>query len=315
MSLGERFLTRPLAFASLPPAPWGSESLALDLPGGPYAITGLNATQTGWAQGHFGPLCLDPDETRATVRLGVHRLPTETFRAIDTRGWDYSFDREHHPRRLRLVGWDFVAEIGLDPDLVGRIWTSRADPDGFPGVLENCFRVLMAYRVTRLGGVLLHSGAFVRDGLAQVVFGRSGAGKSTSARLALESGWEVLSDDMNALMPQGSGWRVERLPFAGDLGQPPGPRRAYPLAGIHWLRQAPAPALAPLSRGQALGRLLACTPILNEDPYRVGLALTNLTALTAWRAPDILDFATDPGFLHLLKGPATQIEPEVPHAA
>lgn len=315
MSLGERFLTRPLAFASLPPATWGSESLALDLPGGPYAITGLNVTQAGWAQVHFGPLRLDPGATRASVTLSVHRLPTETFRAIDTRGWDYSYDRDHHPRRLRLVGWDFVAEIGLDPDPGGRLWTSRADPDGFPGVLENCFRVLMAYRVTRLGGVLLHSGAFARDGLAQVVFGRSGAGKSTSSRLALESGWEVLSDDMNALMPHGTVWRVERLPFAGDLGQHPAPRRAFTLAGIHWLRQAPTPALTPLSRGQALGRLLACTPILNEDPHRVAEALTNLTNLVAWRTPDILDFAPDPSFLRLLERAATQLEPEIHRAA
>ncbi|MFZ1574591.1 MAG: hypothetical protein WAT36_05020, partial [Chromatiaceae bacterium] len=83
-----------------------------------------------------------------------------------------------------------------------------------------------------------HSAAFARAGRAHVVFGHSGAGKSTSSRLALNAGWEVLSDDINALLPNPGGWRVEKLPFAGDLGQTPSRGRAYPIAGLHWLQQA-----------------------------------------------------------------------------
>ena len=79
-----------------------------------------------------------------------------------------------------------------------------------------------------------------------MVFGRSGAGKSTSSRLALESGWEVLSDDMNALVRDQGDWRVEKLPFAGDLGQTPSRSRLYPIAGLHWLQQAADHAAGPM---------------------------------------------------------------------
>lgn len=319
MAFGAAYLAEPSWLLRLPDEPWGPVSLAFDLPGGPYVFSGLSSGQAQWCRDRFQSLCRPSPPAPPSLVAGVRRLPASAFRAIDTRGWEYSYDRDYLPAGLRLAGQDFVADLGLGPDPSATLWTSRGDAAGFPGLFENVFRVLLAYRVSQLGGMLLHSGAFARDGRAQVVFGRSGAGKSTSSRLALEAGWEVLSDDMNALLPlpdsSGGGWQVERLPFAGDLGQAPAPRRAYPLAGLHWLRQAPTPALTPMSRAQALGRLLACTPILNEDPYRVDLALANLTTLTAWRAPDILDFAPDPGFLHLLEGPATQLEPEVPHAA
>lgn len=302
MAFGDTYLRRPLASAELPLTPWGGESLEIDVAGGPYRFSGLAPAQADWVRARFQSLCraLGAEET-AVVASSVHALPEDVFREIDTRGWEYTFDRDYHPERLRLAGLDFVAEVCFTPGLEGRLWTSRTDPDGFPGVFENYFRVLAAYRMSQAGGVLLHSAAFVRRGLAQVVFGRSGAGKSTSARMALAAGWEVLSDDLNALLPDAGGWRVERLPFAGELTQAPSRGDAYPLAGLYWLNQSPTHALRPTTAGLMLARLLACTPIVNADPHRAGDALAHLGRLVAGAATGILDFAPDPGFLKLIE--------------
>jgi len=218
MAFGDAYLTRPPVFGDLPTKPWGDKSLGIDLAGGCYRFAGLAPAQAAWARMRFQTPCEGASEAAAPVAVTVHRLPESAFREIGTRGWEYTFDRDYDPERLRLAGLDFLAEVSLSPALGGQLWTSRTDPERFPGVFENFLRVLVAYRLTRSGGVLLHSGAFARAGRAQVVFGRSGAGKSTSSRLALGAGWEVLSDDMNALLRDGHGWRVERLPFAGDLG-------------------------------------------------------------------------------------------------
>jgi hypothetical protein len=302
LAFGDPYLTRRVDFDELPQAVWGCDAVVIDVAGGPYRFSGLAPRQADWVRGRFQSLCRAPGaEETAVVASSVHPLPEDAFREIDTRGWEYTFDRDYHPERLRLAGLDFVAEVCFTPGLEGRLWTSRTDPDGFPGVFENYFRVLVAYRISLAGGVLLHSAAFVRRGRAQVVFGRSGAGKSTSARLALAAGWEVLSDDLNALLPDAGGWRVERLPFAGELTQAPRRGDSYPLAGLLWLHQSANHALRPASAAIMLARLLACTPIVNADPHRLGDVLANLGALVARTRTATLDFAPDPRFLALIE--------------
>lgn len=298
MAFGDAYLTCPLTDGDLPAESWGSETLAIDLAGGPYRFSGLVPAQAGWVQTRFQSLCDAVSGVPAPVSTTIHRLPESAFREIDTRGWVYTFDRDYHPERLCLAGWGFLAEIRFEPGLRGRLWTCRTDLERFAGVFENFFRVLVAYRVMQSGGVLLHSAAFARDGRAQVVFGRSGAGKSTSSRFALNAGWEVLSDDMNALLPDP--WQVEKLPFAGDLGQTPSRSRAYPIAGLRWLQQAATHAVRPMSGTLALARLLVCAPVVNEDPFRVDGLLHNLTNLLGHASAETLDFARDPGFLSLL---------------
>ena len=304
MAFGDAYLTHPLVEADLPSESWGFESTALDLAGGSYRFSGLSPAQAEWVRGRFEALC-DAAPSAASAASGcsttVCRVPDGTFRELDTRGWEYTFDRDYRDDRLLLAGRDFVAEICFEPGPRARLWTSQADPERFGNVFENLVRVLVAYRVACSGGVLLHSGAFARRGVAHVVFGRSGAGKSTSSRVALEAGWEVLSDDMNALLPAPDRWHVRKLPFAGDLGQTPTSGRSYAVAGLLWLEQDTTHAVRPMPESVALARLLSCAPIVNEDPFRVENLLGNLTNLLANNGVATLHFAPDAGFLSLLE--------------
>jgi hypothetical protein len=301
VTFGDAYLTQPLMDEMLAAQPWGSETLTIEVAGGPYRISGMAPTQATWVRGRYQDLCAAASgAARAAIPTTLYRLPEHAFRELDTRGWEYTFDRDYHPECLRLAGRDFVAEVQFAPELRGQVWTSRADSERFSYVIENFFRVLVAYQLTHCGGVLLHSAAFACEDRAHVVFGPSGAGKSTSAGIALEAGWEVLSDDMNALLPGPQGWRVEKLPFAGDLGQTPSRVGPYPLAGLHWLQQAATHAMQALPAAVALARLLACAPTINEDPYRLDDLLHNLTHLLTQVGAGSLDFARDAGFLPLL---------------
>jgi hypothetical protein len=72
---------------------------------------------------------------------------------------------------------------------------------------------------------------------------------------------------------------VEKVPFAGDLGQgDPSPRRG-PLAG--WVRLAKGPRLVarPLRPAEAFATLLACAPYVNRDRWREPVLEGNLARL------------------------------------
>lgn len=301
MEFGSTFLTQPFdELASTAAGSWGGNRINIGLTGGPYSFAGLSDRQRRWAEQRFAGYCADPDTASPAVEIGLRRLPADRFRTFDIRGWEYTFDRDYRPDCTRLAGLDFAARIDFRPRLSGILWTSQESPAGFPGVFENFFRVILGYRLSRLGGTLLHSAAIARDARAFVLVGRSGAGKSTSARLALEAGWEVLSDDMNALVRDGAGWAVEKIPFTGDLGRTPTRRRRYALTGVYWLEKAQRPGIRPLSPAELIARLLACAPILNDDPFHSGQLLDTLADLVRTHGRGALRFAREAGFVRLL---------------
>ena len=123
-------------------------------------------------------------------------------------------------KNVRIAGKNFLTELTLQEDIRAEIWLSEADEE-FMFVFENMFRVLAAYRLMQLGGCIMHSACIARDGKAYMMLGHSGAGKSTFSKQALDAGWEVLSDDMNAVrLEVTNGWlRSCRLPAI--WGRPP----------------------------------------------------------------------------------------------
>jgi hypothetical protein len=134
-----------------------------------------------------------------------------------------------------------------------------------------------------LGRVALHGAALAKNNTATLLFGGSGAGKSTvSAALASRFGWDVLSDDISTLQSEGRAavapsatgvclWpdacaalelpadRCRSLPAYGgkiwfDLGQD-APRAPQPLRAIVALARsegAAKPELEPLAPGEGL---------------------------------------------------------------
>ncbi|HVT58050.1 MAG TPA: hypothetical protein VHR45_06600 [Thermoanaerobaculia bacterium] len=324
MSFGERFLHNPDLFpARRAGEVWGDREVILDLPGGPYRLAGLAAAQEESLRSGYGDLCRPrgaappPADRAAAVAPGtvtearIFRAAAADFRQFDTRGWDYELDTDNTPEAVRLAGLRLLARLEWRPTLAAALWTSEGEGELFPGICENFLRILVAYRLLEAGGVVLHSAGLLLAGSAFLFLGRSGAGKTTLARLASERGAEVLSDDLNAVCPANPAGPanpanppnppnpasppilpearpaaalalVHKLPFTGDLGDRAVQRPPAALRAFFRLEKAAGDAddaIAPLSRAEAVACMLACAPFVNADPHRRERLLSNLLDL------------------------------------
>jgi hypothetical protein len=320
MSFGARFLRHPERFPERPRGEaWGERELRLDLPGGPYQVLGLSAGQEEGVLATFptaprsapGAADAAPNASGpagAAIPIRLLRCSPDEFLPVDVRGWEYGLDFDWAPAAVRLAGLGLQGRLDWlpgHPGLAGALWTYEDGGERFPGVFENFLRVLVAYRLLELGGAVLHSAGVVMDGAAFLFLGRSGAGKTTVARLSLARGAEVLSDDLNALLVAGTGAGgcvVLKLPFTGDLGERRALRPPVPLGGLLRLAQDTADALAPLSRAETLACLLACAPFVNADPHRRERLEQVLLALAAAAAPRAytLRFSLGGGFWSII---------------
>ncbi len=308
-AFGTSYLHHPDLFpARLAGEPWGKQALELDFAGGPYRFRGLSIRQEDELRERFGPLCrpANPAGSAAgpAIETRLFRLAECELKRPDLRGTDYTFDRRPAEHAVDLAGWDFVARIEIEP-LRGGLWTPEEGGGAFQCLLENYFRVVVAYRLLALGGVLLHSSAAVSHGQAHLFLGPSGAGKTTAARKSRDRGLEVLSDDINALCIadgtiSGQEVVVEKLPFAGEMAQQPTPRQSFPLGSLHRLKKGGYDR-QPLRPSQTLALLLGCSPFVNADPWRNDKLVENLEHLVSRFPAYELQFQLERDFWPLIE--------------
>jgi hypothetical protein len=301
MTFSSQFLANPDLFpARRSGEVWGRERAVLDLPGGPYRFAGLSTEQVAAVRERFGAHCRDDRETPAVEGL-VLRAAEVDFLPVSTAGWEYSLDFDHGPAAVRLAGLRLMGRLDWRPDLAAALWTPDGGSEAFAGIFENLLRVLVAYRLLEAGGAVLHGAALAGPGGGHLFLGRSGAGKSTLSRLAAGQGAEVLSDDLNALVPHEGGVLLAKLPFTGDWGDAKAPRAPLPLAALHRLEKSREDALSPLPRAAALALAVACAPFVNADPCRRDALLAVLEHLVSHDLPTwTLSFSLDGGFWPIL---------------
>lgn len=281
---------------------WGQQSLLLDLPGGPYRVTGLHPDQCAEMQPRCRHFILEHENAEAArCELSVHQATADRFVDIDLNGWEYDIAFNYQPHQVTLSGYRFYAEIDMQDGFRARLWTCEQGGEHFRCLIENLLRIMAAYRVLTLGGILLHSACITRNEQAYLLFGHSGSGKSTSSRIAYDNGWSVLSDDMNALVPEAGGVTVIQVPFTGELTRPTSYQRRCRAAGIFRLRQAPQTALADCSPAQGMALLMSCIPFLNRDPYRSRQLMDNIMQLITAHPVKTLYFTPDKAFLNLIE--------------
>ncbi len=145
----------------------------------------------------------------------------------------------------------------------------RAHPSGTPGDIAYFLRTAFALAAFDASWLLFHAAGILHREQAYVLFGNSGSGKTTAARLSV--GKPVLNDDLLLLRPNDAGWEVWATPF--------GKRRSRevthaPLRVLLRLVQSLQDRVEPLSRAQALAGLLANSPVVNADPTRAPGLLT-----------------------------------------
>lgn len=134
---------------------------------------------------------------------------------------------------------------------------------------ETFLTAIYAWRLVEEGGFLLHAaGLGGPDGVA-AFFGPSGSGKSTVAMLVGEG---VLSDEVLAITPDGTGYRASGLPWRGRS-------LSGRLVALYALRQAGHTAFARLGAGIAARHLLSSVFFASVDGAAVGRFLDTAARL------------------------------------
>lgn len=124
-------------------------------------------------------------------------------------------------------------------------------------------QAIMMHVLPRYSGVLVHSAGLVHAGRGIVCVGKSGAGKSTISKVAVDAGWRVLSDDRIIIRSVGDGYRMYGTPWPGDCGY--ARNESVPLEGICFLTQAAESRAEKLSGPEAFARLIPAASIPMYD--------------------------------------------------
>lgn len=161
--------------------------------------------------------------------------------------------------------------------------------------IENVLRAVYAWLCVQDGSLLLHAAGVVRDGGGFVFFGPSGAGKTTTARIAARTA-EVVSDDLVVVRRGSDGFWLHGVPFRGTLSDAPRANQSAPLEGLFRLRQDTAHFVKPIGRAEAIADLAAAAPFIVREKSLSGL-LIGVAARLAAEVPVLeLHFKRDDGF-------------------
>jgi hypothetical protein len=256
-----RFLLEPALFpARVAGETFGDHAVHLELAGELFRIEGLSQAQMTSVQSRYGPPLLDASTTRrlddSPAALQTMRVSSSEFVPIDTRGWEYEVDLHWREDGFTLSGMNVMARIEGDR---GGLWTSVEDESAFWGVLENVLRPWLAARLLARGGLLVHSAA-----VSGFLFaGVSGAGKSTIAKMGIDAGRPVSSDDLNAVRDG----VIAPLPFTGDLKEDQLHDEPVPLRAVVALHKGDHEELQEMSVAESASLLVRCAPYVNRDPH------------------------------------------------
>ena len=279
------FLRQPALFpARIAGETWGNDRCDFELAGERVRIEGLSPSQLRGLGERYR--LLEPSSDQAAAVLQMFRAPASDFVDIDTRGWEYSVHIEWSETGFALSGMRVMARV--DGGRAG-IWTCVDEPAETIGVVENVLRPLLAARLLATGGLLVHSAAI--DGY--LFAGRSGAGKSTIARLGLEAGLPVLSDDLNALVPEERGFAIAPLPFTGDLLESEVSHERVPLRAVMGLEKGDREEVRAMSLAETVSLLIRCAPYVNQDARRMPLLLDRAAEVATSTRRGMLTFRRD----------------------
>lgn len=269
--------------------PWGIDSIRLRLPASLVVIEGLSRGQHECISQDYGSFVVARDEAsqtadavcRAECMAQPVGLPIEHF----TVDGQYTLHKRRSGEAIEITGNNFVGHFVRWPaPIQAALSVAKEEEFASSLVLENFLRVLIAYRVLAMGGILLHSAGVVFQDRAYLFCGRSNAGKTTLARKASAAGARVLSDDINLVIPEQGVFRVHKVPFTGEFGRRAenlSGRGSFPLGGLVLLEKTPTLTASPVRSAEGVAGLLTGCPFVSDDPEEFPALLDVLTRLVA----------------------------------
>jgi hypothetical protein len=187
---------------------------------------------------------------------------------------------------------DFRAE--WDPS-AGR---GRIRQTANPYAIDSVLRILHTLLLAREGGFLVHAASVIRDGRAFLLAGRSGAGKTTIARLAPPDAI-LLTDEISYVRWQHGQYHAFGTPFAGEMARP-GENLRAPLAGIFLLAKGPRNMIEPIGLADATRALLRNILFFARDTALAHLVFQAACDFVCRRPVRRLTFVPDPRVWELI---------------
>lgn len=175
--------------------------------------------------------------------------------------------------------------------------------------IENYLRVIYAWLCLNVGGLLMHASGVIRREVGYVFFGPSGAGKTTTSRLAAREA-AVLSDDLVIIRKKDDQYYLYGVPFKGEMSDAPRANQCAPLQAIFRLRQDSRHYLEPMSRVIAVAEMAGSAPFINNVSALNDTLLATCNQIAQAISVQQLHFRRDDGFWKVID---EFFEP-VPHA-
>ena len=179
---------------------------------------------------------------------------------------NFLYERTKQQSIPYLINTDLDAQIKLEltQDFINK--KTLEYPHLTKDEIEYIFLGQMFYRkILRFGGILLHSSAVVKDGVAYLFSAPSGTGKSTHTSLWLKKFDDayILNDDKPAILFIDNKLYASGTPFSGkcDLSK----NEIVPLQGICFIERSENNWIKPLDTKQAIFEILNQT---ERIPYQ-----------------------------------------------
>ncbi len=281
--------------------PFGDHTLALAVGPLRMRLEGLDAGQAREIGNRFHAF-IDADCACPDVRIALRRAGVGAFLGMPRPGTYevYRLETRTFGSRLALWSYEFAGCIdnggngGDGGDGIGALALVERSGPLFERGLENFLRVVTASWILRRGGFLLHASGVVRDGMAYIFFGPSGAGKTTVTRLSPND--TILSDDLTLIVPGPAGYVAAGIPFGLAHHRVPDTTGSFPIASMHRLVQSRSVRLDPIRGARAVGEVAASLPFVMQETSQASLALDTigkaLAAIPVYR----LEFRKDDAF-------------------
>jgi hypothetical protein len=148
-----------------------------------------------------------------------------------------------------------------------------------PYSIDSVLRITHSLLLAMEGGFQLHASSAIRNARAFLFAGVSGAGKTTTVKLAPPDA-VVLTDEISYVRRTDNGYRAYGTPFAGELARP-GANATAPVQQVCLLKQSLQNRLRPVRRAEAIRALMRHVLFFAQDHELVERVLDSVVHLVS----------------------------------